>query len=383
MFSPERIFDTLKDQGISFFTGVPDSLLKDFCAYVTDHVEERAHVIAANEGNAIALAAGWFMASGEPALVYMQNSGLGNAINPLVSLADPEVYSIPMLIMIGWRGEPEKPDEPQHSKQGRILTELLDVLELPWFVLDGDSEEPELVIVQACQVLRERMMPVVLVVRTGSFSHYSLQKESTTQCCIPREEAMKIIVDLLEPGDLVVSTTGKLSRELYEYREARGEGHGNDFLTVGSMGHASSIAMGIAARRPDRRVICFDGDGATIMHMGALAVIGQSGLDNLIHIVFNNGAHDSVGGQPTVGLDIDIPQIAKACGYREARSVTEPDDIKESMNQLRFTNGPALLEVRIKKGSRKDLGRPRRSPLENRNAFMANLGVTQTEGSDA
>ncbi|MFY9194168.1 MAG: phosphonopyruvate decarboxylase [Methanoculleus sp.] len=383
MFSPKRIFDTIKDQGISFFTGVPDSLLKDFCAYVTDHVEERVHVIAANEGNAIALAAGWFMASGESALVYMQNSGLGNAINPLISLADPEVYSIPMLIMIGWRGEPGQPDEPQHSKQGRILTELLDVLELPWFVLDGSLEEPELVVVQACQVLRERMMPVVLVVKSGFFSHYSLQKGNATQCCISREDAMKIIVDLLEPGDLVVSTTGKLSRELYEYREAQGDGHGSDFLTVGSMGHASSIAMGIAARRLDQRVICFDGDGATIMHMGALAMIGQSGLNNLIHIVFNNGAHDSVGGQPTVGLDIDIPLIAKACGYREACSVAEPDDIKKSLNHLQFTDGPAFLEVRVKKGSRKDLGRPKNSPLENRNAFMANLGITRAEDSNA
>ena len=383
MISPERIFDTIRDQGISFFTGVPDSLLKDFCAYVTDHVDEQAHIIAANEGNAIALAAGWFMACGEPALVYMQNSGLGNAVNPLVSLADPEVYSIPMLIMIGWRGEPGKSDEPQHSKQGRILTKLLDALELPWFVLDGSLEEPERVITQACHVLRERMMPVVLVVKSDFFMPYSLQKENTTQYCIKREEAIKIIVDLLKPGDLVVSTTGKLSRELYEYREARGEGHGNDFLTVGSMGHASSIALAIAMRRPDRRIICFDGDGAAIMHMGALAVIGQSGQNNLIHIVFNNGAHDSVGGQPTVGLNIDLPLIAKACGYQEVRSATEPEDIVNAVDHFQSLNGPTLLEIRIKKGSRKDLGRPKSSPLENRNVFMANLGVTRTEGSDA
>ena len=382
MIPPERIFDTIRDQGISFFTGVPDSLLKDFCAYITDHVDEQAHVIAANEGNAIALAAGWFMACGEPALVYMQNSGLGNAVNPLVSLADPEVYSIPMLIMIGWRGEPGKSDEPQHSKQGRILTKLLDALELPWFVLDGSLEEPERVITQACHVLRERMMPVILVVKSDFFMPYSLQKTNITQYCIKREEAIKIIVDLLNPGDLVVSTTGKLSRELYEYREARGEGHGNDFLTVGSMGHASSIALAIAMRRPDRRVICFDGDGAAIMHMGALAVIGQSGQNNLIHIVFNNGAHDSVGGQPTVGLNIDIPQIAKACGYREVRSAAGPDEIIKCMKQLQSVDGPTLLDVRIQKGSRKDLGRPKTTPLENRDAFMVNLGVLKEEDSD-
>ena len=226
------------------------------------------------------------------------------------------------------------------------------------------------------------MVPVVLVAKSDFFMPYSLQKTDTTQYSIKREEAIKIIVDLLKPGDLVVSTTGKLSRELYEYREARGEGHGNDFLTVGSMGHASSIALAIAMRRPDRRVICFDGDGAAIMHMGALAVIGQSGQNNLIHIVFNNGAHDSVGGQPTVGLNIDIPQIAKACGYREVNSVTRPDEIQEYMNQARFIDGPVLLDVRIQKGSRKDLGRPKTTPLENRDAFMANLGVVRMEHSD-
>jgi phosphonopyruvate decarboxylase len=284
-----------------------------------------------------------------------------------------------MLIMIGWRGEPGKPDEPQHSKQGRVLIELLDALELPWFVLDRSLEEPEKVIDQACNLMRQRMMPVVLVVKSDFFSPYPLSKESTNPYSITREEAIRIIVDLLKPGDLVVSTTGKISRELYEYREERGDGHGNDFLTVGSMGHASSIAMGIATKRPDRRVICFDGDGSAIMHMGAFAVIGQSRLSNFIHVIFNNGAHDSVGGQPTVGLNIDLPLIAKACGYQEVKSATEPEDIIKSMNQFRLIDGPVLLEILIKKGSRKDLGRPKSTPLENRDLFMANLSSMRTE----
>ncbi len=379
MLSPDRAFTILKDQGITFFTGVPDSLLKDFCAYVTDHMEEQTHIIAANEGNAIALAAGWFLAGGEPALVYMQNSGIGNAINPLLSLADPEIYSIPMLIMVGWRGEPGKKDEPQHIKQGRILIKMLETLELPSFVLDENTKDPETVITRACQIMKERMMPVVLVVSSDVFFTYKLQKEIKTNYGMSREEAMKIIINLLDSRDLVISTTGKLSRELYEYREIRGEGHGNDFLTVGSMGHTSSIAMGVAARRPDRRVFCFDGDGSAIMHMGAFAIIGQSGLKNFIHVVFNNGAHDSVGGQPTVCFSIDIPLIAQACGYREALSVSEPADIEKAMSRFLMIDGPALLEIRIKRGARPDLGRPKSTPLENRNAFMTNLGSTKPE----
>lgn len=383
MLSPERAFTILKEQGITFFTGVPDSLLSDFCAYVTDHMDEQTHVIAANEGNAIALAAGWFIAGGEPALVYMQNSGIGNAINPLLSLADPEIYSIPMLIMVGWRGEPGKNDEPQHIKQGRILLDMLEKMELPYFVLDEKTKDPEFVLTRACLMMMERRMPVFLVVSSDVFSSYTLQKKIKINYWMSREEAMKLVINLLNSRDIVISTTGKLSRELYEYREQRGEGHGNDFLTVGSMGHTSSIAMGVAAHRPDRRVFCFDGDGSAIMHMGAFAIIGQSGLKNFIHVVFNNGSHDSVGGQPTVGFSVDIPQIAKACGYREAISVSKPADIEKVMDRFQEADGPALLEIRINKGARSDLGRPKSTPLENRNAFMTNLGITKQENSDA
>jgi phosphonopyruvate decarboxylase len=227
--------------------------------------------------------------------------------------------------------------------------------------------------------MKERMMPVVLVVSAHVFSSYILRNEAKTNYGMSREEAMKLIINLLNSRDIVISTTGKLSRELYEYREIRGDGHGNDFLTVGSMGHASSIAMGVAVRRPDRRVFCFDGDGSAIMHMGAFAIIGQSGLKNFIHVIFNNGAHDSVGGQPTVCFNIDIPLIVKACGYREALSVSEPADIEKAIRHFQMIDGPALLEIRIRKGARSDLGRPKSTPLENRDAFMTNLGSTKQE----
>lgn len=376
MHAPADIFKLVRAQGLRFFTGVPDSLLADFCAYVTDHAPAEDHVITANEGNAVALATGHYLGSGEPAVVYMQNSGLGNTVNPLLSLADQEVYSIPMLLMIGWRGEPGVKDEPQHVKQGRVMTAMLDSMEIPWFVLEASTADPAAVIRDAVTRMRKDSMPVALLVRKDTFQKYKLQKDVVTSFPMNREGAVKCVVDLLSANDVVVATTGKTSRELYEYRAARGDGHGNDFLTVGAMGHTASIAMGVARTQPARRVICLDGDGSVLMHMGALAIMGQSGLGNLVHVVINNGAHDSVGGQPTAGFEIDLVKIALACGYRKAESVSEPEDVKKAFDALSHSEGPVLLEVRVNKGARADLGRPKTSPVENRDAFMKRLGVT-------
>lgn len=374
------VYEELRKQGFNFFTGVPDSLLKDFCAYITDHVPPSAHVIAANEGNAVALAVGHFLGTGEPALVYMQNSGIGNTVNPLLSLADPEVYSIPMLLVIGWRGEPGFKDEPQHVKQGRVMTDLLDAMEIPWRVLDASTQDPAALIAAACAPMRDRMGPAALLVREGTFERYTLRSDRQTDFPMTREDAVKAIVDALDPTDVVVSTTGKTSRELFEHRKATGV-PGNDFLTVGGMGHTASIAMGLARSQPARRVVCLDGDGSAIMHMGSLAVIGNSGLTNLLHVVINNGSHESVGGQPTVGHEIDFPTIARACGYRHASSVSTLEALRESVAMLRQVEGPALLEVKVRIGSRSNLGRPTSTPLENRDALMKRLGLRIPESS--
>lgn len=375
MLNPKVIFELVRAQGVRFFAGVPDSLLKDFCAYVTDHASDQDHVITANEGNAVALASGHYLGTGEPGLVYMQNSGVGNTVNPLLSLADREVYSIPMLLMIGWRGEPGVKDEPQHVKQGRVMTAMLDAMEIPWFVLDAQTSDPESLIGKACAVMREQMSPVALLVRKDTFEKYKLKKDSAANYPMNREAAVKRVVNSLSADDVVISTTGMTSRELYEYRAARGDGHGNDFLTVGAMGHTASIAMGVARARQERRVVCLDGDGSVIMHMGALAIIGKSGLKNLLHVVINNGAHDSVGGQPTVGFDMSLVRIAEACGYRRALSVSTAEDFDRAFAELTAGQGPTLLEVRVAKGARADLGRPKSSPLQNRDAFMKRLGL--------
>lgn len=367
-------YSLIREQGFRFFTGVPDSLLKDFCAYVTDHAPKGDHIIAANEGTAVALAIGQFLGTAEPAVVYMQNSGIGNAVNPLLSLADPEVYSVPILLVIGWRGEPGVKDEPQHVKQGRRMTELLDAMEIPWFLLPTSLEEAAAVIAEAGRRMRKDMGPVAILVRSGTFDPYELEDDSVTGFPMNREKAVQLIAAQLAEEDVVVSTTGKTSRELYEYRDEQGR-RGNDFLTVGGMGHSASIAAGIARKRPDRQVVCLDGDGSLIMHMGALGVIAQAAPKNLLHVVINNGSHDSVGGQPTVGHDIDIPAIAIACGYRAAVSVQTPQQLEEKLIELRRQQGPTLLEVKVNKGARADLGRPKATPLENRQALMRQLGL--------
>lgn len=368
------VYEQLRRQGLKFFTGVPDSLLKDFCAYITDHVPKSDHVIAANEGNAVALAVGHYLGTAEPALVYMQNSGIGNTVNPLLSLADPDVYSIPLLLVIGWRGEPGVKDEPQHVKQGRVMTDLLDAMEIPWFVLEASTPDSGEVVAAACNAMREKMGPAAILVRAGTFDRYTLSSDESADFPMTREDAVQAIADALSEDDIVVSTTGKTSRELFEHRKASGV-QGNDFLTVGGMGHTASIAMGLARSQPARAVVCVDGDGSVIMHMGALAIIGNSAVPNLLHIVINNGSHESVGGQPTVGYDIDIPAIARACGYRQARSVSGLEDLKSEVALLRRDEGPTLLEVKVRKGSRKDLGRPTSTPIENRDALMKRLGL--------
>jgi len=371
MINCKKFYDLLTKKGINFFVGVPDSLLKDFCAYLTDNIEPKNNIIAANEGNAVALATGYHLSTGKIGLVYMQNAGQGNAVNPLTSLTDPCVCSIPLLLLIGWRGEPEKKDEPQHIKQGKITLNLLDILGIPYEILPDSIGEVEKNLEKAFNLMTKRNMPYALIVRKGTFEPYNQKKKETRkQYELSREEAIKLVINQLSPKNIVISTTGKTSRELFEYREQLGQDHNKDFLTVGSMGHSSQIALGVALSKPDRQIYCLDGDGAVIMHMGALAIIGSKKPKNFKHIIFNNGAHDSVGGQPTAGFDINIPAIAKACGYKTALTAITKNEIKKKMDLLKTSEGPALLEIKINKGSRPDLGRPTITPIENKKKFM-------------
>lgn len=372
MISPKSFIEHLQVAGVEFFAGVPDSLLKNLCAYITDNVSQENNIIAANEGNAVGLAAGYHLATGKTGCVYMQNSGEGNIVNPLLSLVDEDVYHIPVLLIIGWRGEPGVHDEPQHVKQGKVTLSLLETMGVPYAVLDADWEQQ---VAQAVMQIRETNGVYALIVRKGTFDDYVPQNQTVSSLPMSREEAIKIVVDKLHKDDIVVSTTGMISRELFEYREAKGQGHAHDFLTVGSMGHASQIALGIALQQPNRRVIVFDGDGALLMHMGGIAIIGDYNPKNLVHIVFNNGAHDSVGGQPTVGQKINIEAIAKAVGYQDVVSVDSHEALLSAMNHVNNSAivGVSLINVNVRKGNRIDLGRPTTTPIENKQAFMQNL----------
>ena len=374
MIKAEFFIEKLRENGIDCFAGVPDSLLKNICAYISDNFDARHNIITANEGAAIGFAAGHFLATGQPACVYMQNSGQGNTINPLASLTDKDVYNIPVLLIIGWRGRPGVHDEPQHVKQGKVTLGLLDVMGIGYEVLSKDEKEAAAQIDRAVAALRNNEV-YALVIEKDTFDDYKLQNIEVNDLPMSREEAIQAVAQALDSKDVIVSTTGMISRELFEAREAWGQGHERDFLTVGSMGHASQIALGIALEKKDRKVWCFDGDGATIMHMGSMAIVASKKPANYIHVVFNNGAHDSVGGQPTVGLKIDLPSIAKAAGYAAAYSVSTIEELNSQLSILnsQFKAGPVLLEIKVKKGNRKDLGRPTTTPIQNKEALMAFL----------
>ena len=381
MITPKFFIEKLKENDIDFYAGVPDSLLKNICAYIADNVDASHNIITANEGAAVGLAAGYHLATGKIGVVYMQNSGEGNIINPIASLTDPEVYNIPVLLLIGWRGRPGVHDEPQHVKQGKVTTGLLNVMGINYEVLSKEEDKAEKQIAKAVNAMKSTGEVFALVIEKDTFDSYKLQSVEKNDYTLSREEAIQTVAAAMGDRDVVVSTTGMISRELFEYRAAKGQGHERDFLTVGSMGHASQIALGIAlaqssnnAITQSRRVWCFDGDGATLMHMGSMAIVAEKAPKNYIHVVFNNGAHDSVGGQPTVGLKIDLPAVARAVGYKAAYSVSTKEELEKQLSilnsQFSIEEGPVLLEVKVHKGNRSDLGRPTTTPIQNKEALM-------------
>ena len=360
--------------GSDFYTGVPDSQLKPLCNYLmhTYGIDPKHHLIAANEGNCTALAAGYYMATGRIPTVYMQNSGEGNIINPVASLVNDHVYAIPIIFVVGWRGEPGVHDEPQHIYQGMVTLKLLEDMDISAFVVSSDTTEEELMERRReFQSLLDEGKQVAFVIRKGALS-YDEKVDYQNHNMMKREEIIQHIAKVTGT-DPILSTTGKASRELFEARTAAGESHERDFLTVGSMGHASSIALGVALNMPGQKIWCIDGDGAMLMHMGSMAVIGSQRPENLVHIVINNSAHETVGGMPTVAGRMDIVAIARACGYPDAVSVDNFADLDEELEKAKKESGLRLIEVKSSIGARADLGRPTTTALENRRNFMAYL----------
>lgn len=362
--------------GADYYAGVPDSQLKALCNYLMNRygLDAKHHVIGANEGNCTALAAGYHLATGKIPVVYMQNSGEGNVINPVASLLNDQVYAIPVIFVVGWRGEPGVHDEPQHIYQGEVTVQLLEDMGIRTFVLGRETSRGELASVMKSyrEVLAEGKS-VAFVVRKGALT-YGEKITYNNQYTMIREEIIRHIVQAAGE-DPIVSTTGKASRELFEIREANGQGHQYDFLTVGSMGHSSSIALGIAAQKPDTRIWCVDGDGAVLMHMGAMAVVGVQKPKNLIHVVINNGAHETVGGMATAAAKIDLSEVAKACGYPYAVRVENLEELDEELSAAKARGELSMIEVSCSIGAREDLGRPTTTARENKERFMEYLGV--------
>lgn len=368
MIEVQAFHSELINNEVNFFAGVPDSLLKDICAYITVNNSANNHIITANEGSAVALGVGYYLATGKVPLVYMQNSGLGNAVNPLMSICDKEVYSIPMILFIGWRGEPTVKDEPQHIKQGRITPSMLDSMEIPYFILHAESDYKE-ILRNSVQLANKNSAPVAILVRKGTFSEYKIPSTQDT-LSLSREYALECVLKHIPKNAVIVSTTGMLSRELFELREKYNESHSSDFLTVGSMGHTSQIALGIALANPNKQVFCFDGDGSALMHLGNYGIIGSIAPKNLKIIIFNNAAHDSVGGQPTIGNFLDFEKFAHSVQIKTFGAISTPEEINSSIPLLVNSENTALIEILIKKGARKDLGRPTSTPKENKFQLM-------------
>ena len=360
--------------GADFYTGVPDSQLKALCNYLmnTYGIDPKHHIIAANEGNCTALAAGYHLATGKVPVVYMQNSGEGNIINPVASLLNDKVYAIPVVFVVGWRGQPGIHDEPQHIYQGEVTVKLLEDMDIKTFIINKETTDEEAAAAMAeFRDVLANGKDVAFVIGKGALS-YDGKVEYKNDNTMVREEIIQHIVKA-SGEDPIVSTTGKASRELFETRAANGQSHKYDFLTVGSMGHSSSIALGVALNKPDTRIWCVDGDGAVLMHMGSMAVLGANKPKNLVHIVINNEAHETVGGMPTVASQIDLVAIAKACGYPNAVCVDSFEALDRELKAAKARNELSLIEVKCSIGAREDLGRPTTTALENKQGFMEYL----------
>ena len=370
MIPCEELFNIFKKNDLDFFTGVPDSTFKDWMSFLSDENNRRlSNIIACNECEATAIAAGYYLSNNKIPVVYLQNSGEGKTVNPLTSLCDREVYSIPLILMIGWRGQPGIPDEPQHKKMGRITLSLLDVLEIPYRILSEDLEEIKAQIKEVKEMVERESRPVAIIIKSGLLEKYSSKIETNNNYEMNREDAIKIIINNLKGSEIVVSTTGKTSRELFEYRKKLGQ-ETRDFYTVGSMGCASSLGFSIALQKTNKRVIIFDGDGAAIMQMGAIATIGHYKPKNFFHFIFDNESHDSTGGQPTVSKTLNFEKIALASGYSYGKTIKNKQELEEEIKSLDKLAGPAMIVVKVNKGSRQDLGRPTKTPQENKDSFM-------------
>lgn len=355
MVNQKDLFEALDATGVDFFTGVPDSLLNDFCLYLTNNMTSKQHVMAANEGNAIAIAAGHYMATGKLPLVYMQNSGIGNATNPLLSLTHDCVYGIPMLLVIGWRGDPAINDHAQHRKQGELTPVLMKDMDIPYEILDDETTVIEK-FRWAADKAREISSPVALIAKKAILTQKEKKQQYPESSLMNREEAVAAVVDVLGEDAIYLGTTGRATREVHEQLKEHGVSAGHEFQNVGSMGHVSSVGLGLAIACPEKKIVVFDGDAATIMHMGALATNSRYKAGNMIHVVLNNGVNESVGGQPSAGYVVNLTGVAAACGYRTpGHAIDTKEELQRIIRDYTIGESPLFIDVHVRQGIRPDM----------------------------
>lgn len=373
MVNLQCLFDLLKSQGVNFFTGVPDSLLNNFCLYLVQNIPDGQHVMAANEGNAVAIAAGHYMATREIPVVYMQNSGIGNATNPLLSLTHDCVYGIPMILVIGWRGDPTINDHAQHKKQGELTPVLMNDMDIPYEILDDENTVVDK-FAWAVEKTKEISSPVALISKKAILTEKVKKQEYPESGLMNREEAVSAVVDVLGEDAIYLGTTGRATREVHEQLKIHGVSEGHEFQNVGSMGHVSSVGLGIALAKPEQKVVVFDGDAAAVMHMGALATNCRYKAGNMIHIVLNNGVNESVGGQPSAGYLINLTKIAAACGYKTSvHAITRKEELQTLVREHKNEEMPLFIDVHVRQGIRTDMPKLNIDHKAQKKALMDNL----------
>ena len=359
MISTVNFIDELKRNSIDFFTGVPDSVLKKL-SNKFEKFDKNKHVLAFNEGSAIALGIGYHLATNKIPCIYLQNAGLGNAINPLVSIAHKNVYSIPLLMVIGWRGSPNrKKDEPQHNVKGKITRKLLSTLGIKNIVIKNKKDLLKLR--KLIKFSKQKKIPVACLIEQNSLvekNKPSIKLKSNFGSNIERSDVIYELLHSIKNDTKIVSTTGYTSRELNQIRREKKLGRGKDFYMVGGMGHSSMVALGLSLKLK-KQIICLDGDGSLLMHMGSLRSAGIFAKKNFKHILLNNAVHESVGEQRTFSENLDFLKLVKKLGYRNSYKTSKKNKLKKIINIFLKSKGPSFLEIKIKTGTIKNLTRPK------------------------
>jgi phosphonopyruvate decarboxylase len=369
MIDTKKLLIFLEKNNLNFFSGVPDSVLKNFTNLL---INKSSHVLATNEGSAVSIGIGYHLSFNKLPCIYMQNSGLANAINPLISIAHKGVYSIPMMMLIGWRGSPGIKDEPQHLIKGKITKNLLKLLGIKYEIIESEKDFNK--IKKLINFSKKKKVPVACLFKKGVLKkvnyHKKFSERSTIKNKILRSEVIREILKSIQNNTKIISTTGYTSRELYQIRKNEGYHKGKDFYMIGGMGHSSSVALG-AAFKKNKKILCLDGDGSMLMHLGSLHTVGLMNKNNFKHILLNNQSHESVGGQEISFKRVKMEKLIKGLGYSKYIQLKDKKDLKNKIQSVLKYKGSIFLEVLIEKGAIKNLGRPKNF-IKIKNNFLKN-----------